>query len=61
VRLQGSLYPGWHSAPILSAHSWQDRQKELPHTSHRVHGGPRRKMGGGDANELGKLPCQQDG
>jgi hypothetical protein len=56
-RLQGSLYLGWRSQPLFPAHSWQDCPKEPPHTGHRVHGGPRREMSGGDADELGELPC----
>jgi hypothetical protein len=39
--------------PLLTTHSWQDRKKEPPHTGHRVHGGPHRKMCGGHADELG--------
>jgi hypothetical protein len=58
VRLQGSLYLGWISAPHLPTHSYQDHKKEPPHTGHRVHGGPRKKMCGGHANELGELPHQ---
>jgi hypothetical protein len=58
VRLQGSLYPGWCSVPHFPTHSWQARKKEPPHTGHRVRGGPRRKMCGGHANELGELPRQ---
>jgi hypothetical protein len=59
VRLQGSLHPGWHSAPILSSYSWQALQKELSHTGHRIRSRPRRKVHGGDANELGELPHQR--
>jgi hypothetical protein len=58
VRLQGSLYPGWCSVPHFPTHSWKACKKESPHTGHRVHGGPRRKVRGGNANELGELPRQ---
>jgi hypothetical protein len=34
------------------------RKKEPPHIGHRVHGGPRKKMCGGNADELRELPCQ---
>jgi hypothetical protein len=59
VRLQGSLYTGWHSAPCLSTLSWKASEEEPPHTGHRVHGGPRRKVCGGHADELGELPRQR--
>jgi hypothetical protein len=59
VRLQGSLHPGWHSAPSLSTYSWQARQKEPSHTGHWIHSRPRREVRGGNANELGELPRQR--
>jgi hypothetical protein len=59
VRLQGSLYLGWRSSPRFPTHSWKDCQKEPPHASHRVRGGPRRKIGG-DTNELGELVNELD-
>jgi hypothetical protein len=34
-------------------------KKEPPHTGHRVRGGSHKKMSGGDADELGELPCQR--
>jgi hypothetical protein len=58
VRLQGSLYPGWYSAPCLPTYSWKACKKEPPHVGHRFHGGPRREMRGVDADELGELPHQ---
>jgi hypothetical protein len=57
-RLQGSLYPGWHNVPRLPTHSWQYCKKESPHIGHQVRGGPRKKMRGGNAYELGMLPRQ---
>jgi hypothetical protein len=57
--IQGILYLGWHSAPLFPTHSWQAREKEPPHTGHRVSGGPSKKMCGGHANELGELPHQR--
>jgi hypothetical protein len=57
--IQGSLYPGWCRVPSLPTYSWKSHQKEPPHKSHRVRGGPRKKMRGGDANELGEVPHKQ--
>jgi hypothetical protein len=59
VRLQGSLCTGWRSAPCLSTLSWQANEEELPHTGHRVCGGPRRKFCTRNAYELGELPHQR--
>jgi hypothetical protein len=59
ARLQGSLYTGWCSAPCLPTPSWKAREEEPPHTSHRVRGGPCRKMCGGHADELSELSCQR--
>jgi hypothetical protein len=58
VRLQGSLYTGWRSAPCLPTPSWQAHEEEPPHTGHQVRGRPRTKMCGGHAHELGELPHQ---
>jgi hypothetical protein len=55
ARLQGSLYTGWCNAPRFPSHSWKACKEELPHTGHRVCGGPRRKMCGGHVDELGEL------
>jgi hypothetical protein len=58
VRLQGSLYTGWRSAPFFPTTSWKSREEEPPHIGHWVPGGPRRKMCGGHADELSELPRQ---
>jgi hypothetical protein len=42
----------------LPTHRWKAHKKESPHIGHQVHGGPRRKMCGWNANELGELPRQ---
>jgi hypothetical protein len=34
VRLQGSLYTGWRSAPRFLIHNWKDHKEEPPHTGH---------------------------
>jgi hypothetical protein len=57
-RLQGSLYTGWRSAPLFPTHRWKYHKEEPPHIGHQVRGGPHRKMCGGNADELGELPCQ---
>jgi hypothetical protein len=57
-RLQGSLHLGWSRATRLSAYSWKSHQKEPSHVGHRICSGPHRKVRGGNANELGDLPCQ---
>jgi hypothetical protein len=59
MRLQGRFHTGWHSAPFLSTINWKYSEEELPHIGHRVHGGPRRKVCGGHADELGKLNRQR--
>jgi hypothetical protein len=58
VRLQGSLHPGWRSAPSLSTDHWQDCQKEKADTSHRLHSQPCREVYRRDADELGELSHQ---
>ena len=58
MSLQGSLYIGWRSGPWLPNISWQYCEEEPPDTGHRVHGGPRKKVCGGHADELGELPHQ---
>jgi hypothetical protein len=56
VRLRGSLHPGWHNSPRLSADSGQARQKEPSYTSHRVHSRPHREVCQRNEDELGELP-----
>jgi hypothetical protein len=34
MRLQGSLYTGWHNAPFFPTPRWQDRKEEPPHIGH---------------------------
>ena len=57
--LQGILHKGWSSVPCLSSLSWQASEEEPPHIGHRVRGGPCKKVCGGPADELGKLPRQR--
>jgi len=45
--------------PCFSTLIWQASEVESPHIGHRVHGGPRRKMCGGYADELGELPRKE--
>jgi hypothetical protein len=56
MRLQGSLHPGWRSAPSLSAYSGQSRQIELSNASHWICGRPRREVLRRNSNELCELP-----
>jgi hypothetical protein len=58
ARLQGSLYIGWHNASLFPTHIWKVHKEKPPHTGHRVHGGPCRKMCGGHVDELGEIPHQ---
>jgi hypothetical protein len=59
VRLHGIIYKGWHNAPCFPIPSWKASKEELPHVGHQVRGGPRRKVCGEHADELGKLPSQK--
>jgi hypothetical protein len=56
VRLQGSLYPEWRSAPFLSVDRRQASSQEPTDPSNWIRSRPRREVRGGTTNELGEVP-----
>jgi hypothetical protein len=55
VRIQGSLYPEWHSVPSLSTDRREISSQELAHPSNRICSRPRREVRGGPTHELGEV------
>jgi hypothetical protein len=55
VRLQGSLYPEWRSAPSLSTDRREISSQEPAHPSNRICSRPRREVRGGPTHELGEV------
>jgi hypothetical protein len=55
TRLQGSLYPEWCSAPILSTNHREISSQELAHPSNRICSRPHKEVRGGPTHELGEV------
>jgi hypothetical protein len=56
MRLQGSFYPEWRSAPHLSIDHRKVSSQEPTHPSHWFCSRPRREVRRGPTNELGEVP-----